>query len=98
MGYPQKTRADVGAVDGIAVRFDDAAVQIEQAARSLLVFDAAVAGRAHSQFGAELRRGTEAVLADLSVWSRAAAEIGAGLRAGARRYRDADQSAADGIG
>lgn len=97
MGNTQTARVDVAALDTIAHRFDDAVVLTERAARGRLGFDGASAGRAHAGHGDQWRRAVEAVLTDLTAWGRAAAEIGTTLRVGARRYRDADQAAADGM-
>lgn len=97
MGTPHTARADIAAFDTIADRFDIAATLVEGAARSRLLFDGASAGRAHPVHGDQLRRNLDAVLVDLNAWARAGAEIAAALRVGGRRYRDADQMAADGI-
>lgn len=97
MGNAHTARVDVAALDTIAGRYDDAVVLIERAARGRLGFDGASAGRAHADNGDQWRRTLEAVSTDLTVWARAAGEIGTALRVGARRYRDADQVAAGGI-
>jgi hypothetical protein len=97
MGNTHTANVDVAALGTIADRFDDAAVLIERAARGRLGFDGASAGRAHAGHGDQWCRIVETVLTDLSVWARAAAEVGTTLRVGARRYRDADQAAAGGI-
>ena len=94
MGDPHAARVDAAAVHTIAGQFDEAADLIERAARTRLAFDGATAGRAHAAHGDELRRSIEALFADLSLWSRAAAEIAAALRAGADRYLGADHTAA----
>jgi hypothetical protein len=98
MGELHAARADTAALATIANTFDDAADLIGRAARTRLVFDGASAGRAHTGAGGEVRRALEALLADLDLWARAAAEIAVALRTGADRYRGADTSAAAGIG
>ena len=98
MGNTHTARVDVAALDAVADRFDDAAGLIEQAARHRLTFDGATAGRAHTADGERLRSALDATLSDLTMWARATAEIATALRLGARRYRDADRSAAAGIG
>lgn len=98
MGELHAARADTAALTAIANTVDDAADLIGQAARTRLVFGGASAGRAHTHGGDEVRRAWEALLADLDMWARAAAEIAVALRAGADRYRSADASAAAGIG
>ncbi len=85
-------------MDAAAEQFDTAADLISRAARARLAFDGASAGRAHTGDGDELRRALDGLLADLNVWARAAAEIAMALRADARRYRTADQTAAARIG
>ena len=59
-----------------------------------LAFNGARAGQAHDACGDALRSALERLAAELSRWSRATAEIGAALRAGADRYADADLYAA----
>ncbi|MDF2823174.1 MAG: hypothetical protein K0R68_582 [Mycobacterium sp.] len=98
MGNTHTTRVDVGALETVADRFDEAAGLIGQAAARRMTFDGADAGRAHAVWGDQLRLALDSVYADLTGWARASAEIAAALRVGARRYRDADQSAARGIG
>jgi Excreted virulence factor EspC, type VII ESX diderm len=98
MGNPHVARVDTDALASIARDFDETADLIERAARTRLVFDGATAGRAYTAHGDELRRSLEMLIADLSLWSRAAAEIAAALRIGADRYRDADFAAAAGVG
>ena len=61
---------------------------------SWLAFSGARAGRAHAAHGDTLRSALERLAAELSRWSRATAEIGAALRAGAGRYADAELYAA----
>ena len=59
-----------------------------------LEFSGASAGRAHTARGDALRAALERLTAELSQWSRAAAEIAVALRAGADRYADAELYAA----
>ncbi|MGB3483642.1 MAG: ESX-1 secretion-associated protein [Mycobacterium sp.] len=97
MGDVYAAGVDVTALVAVSDRLDDVVVLIERAARTRLVFDGAVAGRAHVRQGAELRRAVDALLADLLMWARAAAETGAAVRVGAHRFRDADDAAAERI-
>jgi hypothetical protein len=59
-----------------------------------LAFGGACAGRAHATSGDALRVQLERLTADVTQWSRAAAEMAAALRAGADRYADAELYAA----
>ena len=94
MGERQTAHLDSAAVLAVADRFDAAADQLDRAARVPLSFDGLTAGRGHTADGDELRLTLDRVVDELSAWARAAAEIAAGLRAGADRYRDADLGAA----
>ena len=94
----QGVHADVAELRTVADRFDQVAELAEQAARMRLAFDGAGAGRAHAAWGDGLRSVLGELIADLALWSRAAAEIGACLRSGAQRYVDAEHAAAAGIG
>ncbi|POY03268.1 hypothetical protein C3469_00705 [Mycobacterium kansasii] len=88
---------DVAAVLAAADRISTAAELVDEAAVNLLsrlTFCGARAGRAHLQQGDALRTAMDRLGAELSQWSRAAAEIAVALRAGAVRYADADVSAA----
>ncbi len=89
---------DVAELRTVADRFDQVAELAEQAARLRLAFDGAGAGRAHAVGGDGLRRALGELVADLALWSRAAAEIGACLRSGAQRYANAEHAATAGIG
>ena len=91
------TGVDVAAVYAVADQLNATAEMIDDAVAThltWLVFNGARAGRAHAARGDALRTALERVAAELSQWSRATAEIGAALRAGADRYADADQYAA----
>jgi uncharacterized protein YukE len=94
----QGARVDTSALAAVADHFDSAADIVARAARAPLSFDGALAGRAHTVDGDALRRSMDRLTAELAHWSRAAAEIGACLRAGADRYADADQRVAARIG
>ncbi|KZS53539.1 hypothetical protein A4G26_18930 [Mycobacterium kansasii] len=88
---------DVTAVLAVADKIGSAAELVDDAAVNLLsrlTFGGASAGWAHSQHGEALRAGLDRLAAELSQWSRAAAEIAVALRAGAQRYADADLFAA----
>ncbi|AQA01662.1 hypothetical protein BVC93_03585 [Mycobacterium sp. MS1601] len=98
MGHSNFARVDTAALITVADRFDDAAASLERAARSRLTFDGAYAGLAHTGQGDEVRRRLEGLLVDLQGWARASAEIGVALRVGARRYLEADDAAATGLG
>lgn len=98
MGEPHTAHVDTVAVHTIANHFEHAADLISRAGRSRLQFDGASAGRAYTAHGDELRRALEELLADVDLWARAAAEVAVALRTGADRYRDADVTAAAGIG
>jgi hypothetical protein len=97
MGEQRSAHVDTVAVRAVADRFDAAADELDRAARTPLGFDSLTAGRAHTADGDELRLQLHRVINELSAWARAAAEIGAGLRAGADRYVDTDRDAATGI-
>jgi len=91
------TRVDVAAVYAVADQLSAAAEMIDDAVANhltWLAFNGARAGRAHTARGDALRTALERLAAELSQWSRATAEIGAALRAGAGRYGDADLYAA----
>ena len=88
---------DVAAVYAVADRMVAAADVIDDAVANhlaRLVFGGAYAGEAHVERADALRAALDRLVADLSQWSRAAAEIAAALRAGANRYADADLDAA----
>lgn len=89
---------DVRVVRAIADSFNQVAELVDQAARVRLQFGGAVAGRAHIADGDAVARALDRMIIDLAQWSRAAAEIGVCLGAGADRYADADHRAAAGIG
>jgi hypothetical protein len=93
MGERDSARLDVAAVRAAAECFDSVADELDRAARLPLTFDGSAAGRAHTAEGDALRGASDRVTAELAVWARAAAEIAAGLRAGADRYVDADLGA-----
>jgi hypothetical protein len=91
------TGIDVDAVYAVADQLSAAAEMIDSAVAhhpTWLAFSGARAGRAYAAHGDTLRAALARLAAELSQWSRATAEIGAGLRAGADRYSEADLSAA----
>jgi hypothetical protein len=94
MGEQQTALVDTAGIRAVADQFDAGAARLDDAARTPLNFDGLTAGRAHIADGDQLRVEIHRVTQDLSAWARAAAEIAAGLRAGADRYRDADHAAA----
>ena len=93
MGERDSARLDIAAVRAAAERFDSVADELNRVARVPLTFDGSAAGRAHTADGDALRVAVDRVIGDLAGWARAAAEIAAGLRAGADRYVDADLGA-----
>ena len=91
------TGIDTAAVHAVADRFGAAAELIDGAVcdhMTRLAFGGSSAGRAYTARGDTLRGALERLIADLSQWSRAAAEIAVALRASANRYADADGYAA----
>ena len=91
------TGVDVAAVYAVAAQLTVAAEMIDDAVAdhlTWLAFSGVRAGRAHTAHGDTLRSALERLAAELKRWSRATAEIGAALRAGADRYADADLYAA----
>jgi hypothetical protein len=101
MGQPEVARVDVAALHAVASQYETVADMVDGAVRrhlTGLVFDGAVAGRVHAARGDALRAAVDHVADQLRQWSRAAAEIGAALRASADRYADADVSAARRLG
>jgi hypothetical protein len=92
-----RTEVDVEAVHGVANQLGAAAELIDGAVGDhlgRLSFGGASAGRAHAARGDALRVALERLTAEVSQWSRAAAEIAAALRAGADRYAEAELYAA----
>jgi hypothetical protein len=101
MGQPELARVDVAALHAVARQYEAVADIVDGAVRTHLtglMFDGAVAGRAHAAGGDGLRTAVDRVVDQLRQWSRAAAEIAAVLRASADRYADADVSAARRVG
>ena len=97
MGQPEAARVDVAALHAVARQYETVADIVEGAVRTHLtglVFDGAVAGRMHVARGDALRAAVDHVVHELRLWSRAAAEIAAALRASADRYAEADAGAA----
>ena len=82
----------------VADNFNRVAELVGEAARVRLRFGGAVAGRAHIADGDAVARAMDRMIVDLAQWSRAAAEIGICLGAGADRYAEADHRASVGIG
>lgn len=91
-------RVDAAELRTVAEEFERIAETVGRVARLPLSFAAAVAGRDHGADGDAVRRELQRRSADLALWSRAAAEIAAGLRAGADRYTDSDRGAAARLG
>jgi hypothetical protein len=101
MGQPDVARVDVAALHAVARQYDAAAAVVEGAVRmhlSGLMFDGAVAGRAHGARGDAVRAAVDRDVDQLRQWSRAATEIAATLRASADRYAEADAGAARRLG
>ncbi|OBI84348.1 hypothetical protein [Mycobacterium sp. 1245805.9] len=90
-------RFDCSAVLRVADQMDAAAELLDRAVAdhlAHLAFGGAVAGRAHTARGDALRVQLERLTAEVTQWSRAAAETAVALRAGARDYADAEVYAA----
>jgi hypothetical protein len=101
VGEPDAARVDVAAVLDAARQYDAAADIVDTAIRthlSGLRFDGAVAGRMHTARGDALRLAVDDVVDRLRLWSRAATEIAAELRACADRYVDVDVRSARRLG
>jgi hypothetical protein len=101
MGQSEVARVDVAALHAVARRYEEVSDIVDGAVRthlSGLLFDGAAAGRVHAARGDALRAAIEHVADQLRQWSRAAAEIGATLRASADRYAEADANAARRVG
>ena len=101
MGQPDLARVDVAALHAVASQYEAVAEIVDGAVRthlSGLVFDGAAAGRVHVARGDALRAAIDRVGYQLRLWSRAAAEIAAALRASADRYAEADAGAARRLG
>lgn len=91
------TRVDTAALYAIAYRFGAAADMIDGAVGdhlAWLTFDGATAGRAHTARGDALRNGLDRLVAEMTQWSRASAEIAATLRGSAERYGESELYAA----
>lgn len=90
-------RFDSSAVHRVADQLAAAAELLDRAAGdhlARLAFSGVGAGRAHAARGDALRVELERLTAEVTRWSRAAAETAAALRAGADRYADAELYAA----
>lgn len=91
------TQIDVPAAQRVANQFAMAAEFVDRAVSdhlSRLAFGGGVAGRTHAARGDALRAELERLVAQVSQWSRASAEIAAALRSSAERYADAELYAA----
>ena len=89
------------AISAVASQFDAGAELIDAAVRNhlhRLAFDGSRAGRVHVADGQQLRRALDRWAGELHRWSHASAEIAAALRAGARRYAEAEHRAASRVG
>jgi hypothetical protein len=87
------TTVDMAAVRGVADRIAAVAELVDEAVANHLArlsFDGARAGRAYVANGDALRAGLDRLAADVSAWSRVAAEVAVALRAGVDRYADAE--------
>jgi len=92
-----RTQLDLAAVRRVANQFAMAAEFIDRAVSdhlSRLAFGGASAGRTHSARGDALRVELERLVAQVTRWSHASAEIAAALRSSAARYADAELYAA----
>ncbi|MEE2854547.1 MAG: hypothetical protein VX424_18065 [Actinomycetota bacterium] len=92
-----RTQLDVSSARRVANRFATAAEFIDRAVSdhlSRLAFGGAGAGRTHTTRGEALRAELERLVAQVSQWSRASAEIAAALRSSAECYADAELYAA----
>ncbi|OBH44672.1 hypothetical protein [Mycobacterium mantenii] len=92
-----RTQIDAPAAQRVANQFAMAAEFIDRAVSdhlSRLAFGGAGAGRDHTARGDALRIEFERLVAQVSQWSRASAEIAAALRSSAERYADAELYAA----
>lgn len=90
-------RFDSSGVHRVADQLDAAAELLDRAVGdhlARLAFGGAGAGRAHTARGDALRAQLERLTAEVTQWSRAAADTAAALRAGADRYADAELYAA----
>lgn len=90
-------RFDNANVRRVADRIDDVADLIDDAVATHLAaleFGGGCAGRSHAARGDAVRAGLDRLAAELSQWSRAAAEFAVALRAGGDRYADAEAYAA----
>lgn len=92
-----RTQIDVAATHRVANQFAMAAEFIDRALSdhlARLAFGGAAAGRTHTARGDALRVEVERLVAQVSQWSRASAEIAVALRSSAERYVDAELYAA----
>jgi Excreted virulence factor EspC, type VII ESX diderm len=90
-------RFDSSGVRRVADQLSAAAELLDRAMSdhlSRLAFGGGSAGRAHTARGDALRVELTRLKAEVTQWSRAAAEIAVALRAGADRYADAELYAA----
>ena len=81
------------AIRDAAQRFGAAAEILDGAARnhlSAIRFDGALAGRAHTVRGDQLRCALDQLTASVVQWSRSAAEVAATLHSEAGRYAEAE--------
>lgn len=92
-----RTQIDAPATQRVANQFAMAADFIDRAVSdhlARLAFGGATAGRAHTARGDALRVEAERLVAQVSQWGRASAEIAVALRYSAERYADAELYAA----
>jgi hypothetical protein len=92
-----RTQLDLSAARRVANQFAMAAEFIDRVVcdhLSRLAFGGASAGRTHATRGEALRVELERLVAQVSQWSRASAEIAAALRSSSERYADAELYAA----
>ncbi len=91
-------RVDLTELTTAAANFERIAELVQQVSRTDVDFGGGAAGRAHAGAGDAVQRGLQRWVSELAQWSRAAAEIGVSLRAGARRYAETDRGAAAMLG
>lgn len=101
MGRAEQAAVDIPTLVGVARQYAAVAGMVDGAVSDHLsrgLFRAADAGVDYLQQGEALRAGLDDTADRLRQWSRAAAEIGAVLRASALRYGDADERFAGRLG
>jgi hypothetical protein len=90
----ETARIDVYAVRDVAGEFDASGGVLDGAVRTHMAglgFGGATAGRLYLARGDAVRAALDRMAGELVAWSRASAEIAAGLRTSADRYERADE-------